>query len=232
MNIAICDDELPVAKATLQNVKNLVEKHNDRNIIFDYYVFTDPAELIKKHNEITFDVVFLDIDMPQVGGFDVAEKLYVRYRDVFIIYVTSYAEYALDSIKHRVYRFVVKSNLRELEYSIINLLDDLTLLNVTYQFNYKDDYYSIPTKSILYCESERNNVIIHTENGDFKQKISIKKMIKYLPKTFARCHSSYIINLIRITKIKSNSLVLTEDITIPIGRAYKQDFISRLGEVW
>lgn len=232
MNIAICDDELTVANVTLQNVKNLIEKHNDRNIIFDYYVFTDPVELIKKHNEITFDVVFLDIDMPQVGGFDVAEKLYLRYRDVFIIYVTSYEEYAIDSIKHRVYRFVVKSNLRELESSIIHLLDDLTLLNVNYVFSYKDEYYNIPTKSILYCESVRNNVVIHTENGDYKQKTSIKNMIKHLPKTFTRCHSSYIVNLIRITKVKSDSVILDDCITLPIGRTYRKDFISNLGNIW
>lgn len=86
MNIAVCDDEPTVANVTLQNVKNLIEKHNDRNILFNYYVFSDPAELIKKHSEITFDVVFLDIDMPKIGGFDVAEKLYLHYRDIFIIY--------------------------------------------------------------------------------------------------------------------------------------------------
>lgn len=232
MNIAVCDDKLPVAEATLQNVKNLIEKHNDRNIIFDYYVFTDPAELIKKHNEITFDVVFLDIDMPQVGGFDVAEKLYVRHRDIFIIYVTSYEKYAIDSIKHRVYRFVVKSNLRELESSIIHLLDDLTLLNTNYVFSYKDNYYNIPTKSILYCESIRNNVIIHTEYGDYKQVISIKKMIKQLPKTFARCYSSYIVNLTKIEQLNSDSVILPNNMRIPIGRAYRQDFFAKLGDVW
>ena len=232
MNIAVCDDELNVANVTLQNVKNLIDKHNERNIIFNYYVFSDPAELIKKHNEITFDVVFLDIDMPQVGGFDVAEKLYVRYRDVFIIYVTSYAEYAIDSIKHRVYRFVVKNNLKELEDSIIHLIDDLTLLNINYRFSYKENNYNIPTKSIFYCESVRNNVIIHTEGGDYKQKTSIRKMINCLPKTFARCHSSYIVNLIKIEQLKPDTIILTNDVHIPIGRAYRRAFISKLGEVW
>lgn len=232
MNIAICDDELTVANVTLQNVKNLIEKHNDRNLVFNYYVFNNPAELIIKHSEITFDVVFLDIDMPQIGGFDVAERLYLSYRDVFIIYVTSYEEYAIDSIKHRVYRFVVKSNLNELESSIIHLLDDLTLLNENYAFRYKDEYYNIPTKSILYCESVRNNVVIHTDNGDFKQKTSIKNMMKRLPKTFARCHTSYIVNLLRITKIKSDSLILNNNISLPIGRTYRKDFISNLGNIW
>lgn len=232
MNIAVCDDEPIVANVTLQNVKNLIEKHNDRNIMFDYYVFTDPAELIKKHDEITFDVVFLDIDMPQVGGFDVAEKLYVCHRDVFIIYVTSYEDYAVASIKHRVYRFVVKYNLNELEDSIIHLIDDIALLNVDYKFSYKDNYYNIPTKSIIYCESIRNNVIIHTECGDYKQVISIKKMIKQLPKTFARCYSSYIVNLTKIEQLNSDSVILPNNIRIPIGRAYRQDFFAKLGEVW
>ncbi|MCH5298104.1 MAG: response regulator transcription factor [Ruminococcus sp.] len=232
MNIAVCDDDLNIANLILENVKNLIDKHNDRNITFDYYVFNNPTELIQKHNEITFDVVFLDIDMPQVGGFDVAEKLYIHYRDVFIIYVTSYAKYAIDSIKHRVYRFILKSNLKELEDSIIHLLDDLTLLNVNYKFSYKDDYYNIPTKSILYCESIRNNVIIHTENGDYKQKTSIKKMIKHLPKTFARCHTSYIVNLLKIDRIKSDYVLLSNGDTIPIGRVYKRDLIEKYVEVW
>lgn len=232
MNIAVCDDEPTVANVTLQNVKSLIEKHNDRNIVFTYYTFSDPTELIKKHSEITFDVVFLDIDMPKVGGFDVAEKLYLYHRDIFIIYVTSYEEYAIASIKHRVYRFVAKDNLRELESSIIHLLDDLTLLNSNYTFRYKDVYYNIPTKSILYCESIRNNVIIHTENGDFKQKTSIKNMLKHLPRTFARCHTSYIVNLLMISQIQSDSVILNNHISIPIGRTYRKDFISNLGNIW
>lgn len=223
MKIAVCDDVLLHAQNTMKKVKELMIKHKILNLDLEFLLYTGANLMLAEHENSPFDVVFLDIDMPNINGFEVADKMFANNTDIFIIYTTSYDHYVRQSIKHRVYRFVSKGDESELEDSIAQLFSDLSTQNAYYSFKYKRHLYSVDTNSILYCEQSRNMMIIHTETDVYKQIISIKKILKLLPKNFVRCHASYIINAKKITETFPEKIILKNNIEIPMSRTYRLD---------
>lgn len=223
MKIAVCDDDLTHAQITMKNVKELMTNHNILNADLEFFQYTDANIMLSEHNKSNFDVVFLDIDMPDINGFDVADKMFAENTDIIIIYTTSYDKYARQSIQHRVYRFITKGDSEELEDSIIQLFKDLSSQHVYYSFSYKKQPYNIDANSILYCEQVRNTLIIYTETDEYKQIISIKKILDKLPKNFIRCHKSYIVNAKKITDTSEKKIVLKNSIQIPMSKTYIAD---------
>lgn len=104
MKIALCDDDKLLVDMLSIQVENLIDKNNLYNFSFEYHLFTDPLLLLSEHQKEPFDIAFLDIDMPQTDGLSLADKLFTTNNNVFIFYVTSYTQFIVPSIKHRVYR--------------------------------------------------------------------------------------------------------------------------------
>lgn len=232
MTIAFCDDDNFLLTYLSNTVKQLISKHNHYNFSFEYYCYNKALDFLRDYNSKLFDIVFLDIEMPQISGLEVGNKIYAINNDVFIFYVTSYESYLSESIKHRVYRFVSKNDIKELERGIISLFDDLLNLRSRYKFNFKNSTYNLPTNSIFYCESVRNKIFIHTDTKIFEQVISIKQLIVDLPRNFCRCHSSFVVNVSKIREIHEKSLILLNDVEIPFSRKYRVDLLNCIGDIF
>lgn len=232
MNIAFCDDDKFLLKQLFNVVKNLIDKYNQYNFSFKYYFYTDAIKFLQDYKSIIFDIAFLDIEMPEIDGLSIGDKIYECNNDVFIFYVTSYDAYLPESIKHRVYRFVRKGDKKELEDGIKRLFSDLVNLHSRYCFTFKNSSYNLPTNSIIFCESMRNKVIIHTKTKKYEQIISLKQMLNELPNNFCKCHSSFLVNVKKIREIHDNNLVLDDDIKIPLSRKYKFNVIEHIGSIF
>lgn len=232
MNIAICDDNDFLLMQLLNTIKQLIDKHNHYNFKFEYYCYNNALELLRDYSSKMFDVVFLDIEMPQINGLKVGDQIFAINNDVFIFYVTSYESYMSESIKHRVYRFINKNDEKELEKGILSLFDDLINLHSRYKFNFKNSSYNLPTNSIMYCESIRNKVFIHTESKTFEQVISIRQILVKLPRNFCRCHSSYVVNVKKIWEVHEKSLILLNNVEIPLSRKYRIDLLNCIGNIF
>lgn len=232
MNIAFCDDDKVLLKITFENVKKLIDKYNQYNFSFQYFMYNNAVDFLQDYKNKIFDVVFLDIEMPEISGLSIGDQIYSLNNDVFIFYVTSYDIYETESIKHRVYRFIKKDNTKALEDGIKHLFSDLVNLHSRYSFTFKNSTYNLSTNSIFYCESIRNKVIIHTDKKSYEQIISIKKILDELPRNFCRCHSSFIVNARKIEQLNDKSLILSNNVEIPLGRKYKMDVLWHMGSVY
>lgn len=154
MNIAFCDDD----KATLENLikltKDIIAKYDNYNFEFNFFAYTSPLELLEAHSNSPFDVVFLDIDMPEINGLNVGDKLYTKNESIIIFYVTSYTEFIGESIKHRVYRFIKKGDKKALTEGIQSMLEDFATLHQRYVYKYKGQYHSIVLNRIFIVKVE------------------------------------------------------------------------------
>ena len=225
MKIAFCDDDQRIVEVLAPQIENLIDKNNIYKFHFEYHCFTDASKLIEQHLTNPFDVVFLDIEMPNTNGFAVADKLHEINNNIFIFYVTSYRTYILPSIQHRVYRYILKDNMTTIESDIKSLMRDLSMLHSRFRFKFKKDYYSIPYNSILYFESNLSKVKIHTIGKIYQTTTSIKKLTLELPPIFCRCHSGFIVNLSHVESVGTASLVLDNNQEIPISRQHKQEVL-------
>ena len=108
LRIAICDDDQALLHSYKNRIKALFESKHVDAIIFDY---TKGSKLITECKEVPFDLIFLDIDMPEMSGFDVAEKINDINADTVIIFVTNEEQLVYRSLRYSPFRFIRKAYL-------------------------------------------------------------------------------------------------------------------------
>ena len=193
-------------------------------------------EAIAYLHENTVDVIFLDINMPNLSGFDFLKTL--SYKPQIII-TTAYAEYALKGYEFSVIDYLLKPFTQERFLQAINKIRISETKKKEQNESNSDSVKSIFLKSdkvnhkvyfsdILYVEGSGNFVKIITKVKKILVSETMNSFEQKLPKKdFLRIHRSYIIALEKIDKIDGNRIYI-QDNKIPIGQTYKKDLETRI----
>lgn len=213
--------------------------------------FTNPVEAQKFLRQNAIDCVFLDIEMPQMDGFQFLDEL--PDRDFAVIITTAYDQYALHAIKERALDYLLKpidsddlaeavkrvashkKNTRisdKLEEVLLNLSNKKGGKNNRIGFSFDGKILFLTSEEIICCESDGNYTNIYLENGE-KVLVSqtLKKVEEKLPETdFFRIHNSYNINLNQVREyVKSDGyVVLMNGKKIPVSRNKKGFFLDKI----
>lgn len=194
----------------------------------DAYEFFDDREKV-----VSYDVVFMDIEMPLMDGMHAAEKLRTYDEDIPIIFITKTPKYALQGysvgaldyflkpIRYYDMKLRLDAIRRRKETGIPKIVIPLPRMKK-----------QLPVNSIYFIETMGHEVTWHTEEGDFSisRGASLKSMESTLPKaSFARCNSSYLVNLYWCTELKGD-VVKVKDAYIKISRGLKKEFVTKLSE--
>lgn len=180
------------------------------------------------------DLLFLDINMPDLSGMELAKSL---EHPPGIIFTTAYSEYALDGFKVDAIDYLLKPIDYAAFLKAANKAHHLMMrtgpvteeLSLKEQFLFiKSDYkiIKIDLADINYVESQREYVRIHLVNQKpIMTLFSMKKLEEFLPsETFMRVHRSFIVNLKRISTIERNRIIFNEKDYIPVSEQYREAF--------
>lgn len=184
------------------------------------------------NNEV--DLMFVDINMPDLNGMDFVKSLTQKPQ---IIFTTAYSEYAIEGFQVDALDYILKP----ISYS--SFLKSANKANTWFELNHKQPE-SIQTtqdslfvkseykmvriflSEIKYIESSNEYIQIHLVNDEpVTTLIRLKVMEEQLPKDkFMRVHRSFIVNLDRIKVIERNRIVFDHNVYIPVGEQYKESF--------
>ena len=182
------------------------------------------------------DLMFLDINMPELSGLDFLKSL-KEYP--LVIFTTAYPQYALESYELDAIDYLVKPIRIERFLKAVNKADHhLKLLQQEAGLNevekiesdfvfIKADrrYFKIYFREILYIEGLKDYVVIHTGESKIITSMNVKTIAAQLPPAvFARVSKSYIVNVTRITSF-DNELVYIQNHEIPLGHSFKDEFM-------
>jgi two-component system LytT family response regulator len=230
----IIDDEL----IGVNTLKILIEKHVPYTIRV-VATSTEPESGIKLIEDYRPDVVFLDISMPKMNGFELLEKL--QYRDFKLIFTTAHEEYAIKAIKNKAYDYLLKPiDIDELKQCINNVVKETEkkepLKASTYrtiELSVKDGIIFIKPDDIIRLEASGSYTQFYLSNGI--KHIASKNLKDYEalldPLSFYRCHLSHVINLRHVIKLVSTDGLfakMSDDSLVEIAKKNKQIFIERL----
>ncbi len=232
IRIAICDDE----NMYLDLISDiLTSTSRGKGIEATVTAYGSGEQLIRDHNEQPYDVLFLDIDMPDINGFDVARSIRVDSMRTFIIFITAKTNLVYKSFDYQPFGFICKDS-RTLESDIKKTFDSL------YRFYKQDkaievyDGYireAIQMKDIIYIKSEGHylNYIIKNSKRDepIKERAILALKEKELSQyDFAKPHTRYLVNMayIRDVSIYNNTVSMNNGDKLPISRSCKDAFIS------
>jgi len=196
----IVDDE----KLALSRLKRLLNENGIEDII----ELNDSIEALKEITKTKFDVVFLDISMPNLSGFELADSILNLEPKTFIVFQTAYEEFALEAFKKGGIGYLVKP-VESLD--IKNILEKIKLFRSQNIDESKkilgkrgEKLYLIDINDIYYIKADLDEVIIKIKEADayVRRKIGdLEELLKN--KNFFRVHRSYIVNVDKIKSMKS-----------------------------
>lgn len=229
----IVDDE-PLALSVLERYINqtpflqLVEK------------FTNPVKAFKYLNDNEIDLLFVDIQMPDLSGFELVNNL--KRKPVFI-FTTAYSEFALEGFKADALDYLLKPiDIPEFTKAVNKAKEWLeirneknSLVETTKDFLFIKSEYKIIRinfSEITYIQGMSEYVKIHLSGRKpIMSLISLKSLEAQLPASmFMRVHKSYIVNLQKVNMIERNEIVYDDGTIIPVSQQYKvqfQEFVDK-----
>jgi len=194
-------------------------------------IFTDPFEAKKMLDEYPVDLVFLDIQMPDINGIEFSREL--DKKSSAVIFTTAYSEYAVEGFNVDAIDYLLKpieyDRFLKAVYKAKEYIDYLS--NQELQEGYifvKSDYQmvKINVKDILYIEGLDDYIKIYLPQKSILTLMTLKTIIQKLsPKEFLRVHRSYIVPVSKIEHI-SKSKIKIADKEIPIGISYSEGFFA------
>lgn len=231
MKTAILIDDEFLAR---ENIKNHLRDYDDIKIIGECSNGFDGYKAI---NELKPDLVFLDIQMPKINGFEMLELIDEKPT---IIFTTAFDEYALKAFESGAVDYLLKpfpkerfhqamdKFLAQTEKPTLTPIEDFTSDMPERQNRIvvkdRNEIRIIPVEKITYLEADDDYVTIHTADKRHLKNTTMKYLEETLnPKMFVRVHRSFIINTNALTKIepfKKNShiAILKDGTRIPISR--------------
>jgi two-component system LytT family response regulator len=195
------------------------------------------------------DVIFLDIEMPRMNGFDMLEQFDKLFFDV--VFCTAYDQFAIKAFKYSALNYLLKPiDPEDLKNTVARIEEkksvpskeqfQLLLQNINQPvkstpqriaLTTNDGMIFVPTTDILYCEAESNYTKVVLANG---KKVVVSKVLKDIDEAlsgpdFCRVHSSFLINVNRIKKYVRGDggyLIMDDDMNISISRNRRQEFME------
>ena len=237
MKSIIIDDE-PLARSI---IKEYIQYHPDLELIAEC---NDGFEGVKAIQQLQPDLIFLDIQMPKINGFEMLEE--IKPISFSVIFTTSYDRYAIRAIQFSALDYLLKPIDTKGLVAAVQRVEQRRMSPSEEQFQMLMDQLShkerrflkiaipttegfelIPADQVVHCKADDNFTIVHLKNKSTKIACrSLKEMEEQLQDftNFIRVHHSYLVNMNEVTKYirgEGGYLVMTDGSTINVSRARK-----------
>lgn len=230
LNITILEDQ----KEQMTHLQRLLERYKDEHPAFSYTLssYSSPLLFLEEYHCDT-DVLFLDIQMPDILGIDVAKHVREKDEKVMIIFITMLTQYAIEGYSVGAFDYVLKpvryeefrSKMDRVCRMIAHQSSDVTL-----ELRTREGSRRIGVDRIIYLEVVNHDIIVHTDTEDYRQWGTLKTYEEQLQGAhFARCNVSYLVNLKYVQGI-SGDTVLAAGHSLPISKAKRRDFLTALAK--
>jgi len=224
IKIGIIDDEL-LARKVLEDYCSKIDN-------FELVLSTgNPLEFINFIQQNEVDLIFLDIEMPELNGMEILRSM---VRPPKVILTTAYSEYALESYDYGVVDYLLKPVKVERFLKAINKVSASKITpsqkhsaNEELQIKHDGMPVNIAFNSILYVQSFGNYLKIFTDARMYLISETLINITTLLSDNFQRTHKSYIANLNRVKKA-SRTHLLIEDKKVPVSATYKISVLEKL----
>lgn len=245
MKCIIIEDQIPAQRILVKYIADI----GYLNLVGTYTNALEAMEVLQSEK---IDVMFLDIHLPKLSGMDFLKML---PNPPQAILTTAFQDYALEGYELDVVDYLLKpfsfqrfvKAVAKVENQIAPAVSDVLIesdsftnqkkatLDSVVRNDVEDvyikigyDHIRIRIEDIVFIMVDLDYTEIHLTDKKHLSSESLRYWEGFLPPSrFMRIHKSYIINTIKIEKISGNQVFLENDVTVPIGRAYKNDFSER-----
>ncbi len=229
IRVGVAEDD-PAACQTILDYLNRYQREEGERFIVS--AFDDGSELVSSYMPI-YDILLLDIEMPGMSGLDAARAIRQQDSDVVIVFITAAPQYAISGYEVQALSYLLKpvpwfAFSQELKRSIATVRSHESGSMLV---EAGADRIRLELADILYCESIRHTIIIHTAS----RRISISGTLTQLEERlssqhFFRSNSCYLVNLRHVSAVEGQDCVMTNGERLRVSRPRKKAFLTTLTE--
>ena len=204
LTCVIVEDEFPAR----EELKYFLTKHKEISLEKE---FENPIDSLKYLQENKVDIVFLDINMPELDGMSLGKILTKLNTNIKIIFITAYRDYAAEAFEIKAFDYLLKPYS---EKRITEVLNNLTMIKDNFPTKEVEKINKVTVfldekmvvlslDEIYYIEVSEKESLVYTQNEIYTSKLKISKWEEILPKNkFYRTHRAYIVNLDKIKEVE------------------------------
>lgn len=223
INIVLVDDEQIQLDFMYTLIKQMAEKQNTLVQIDQYK--NGESFLFALDDHPNWDLAFLDIEMEELSGMDVAHVIRKKAPHMSVAFATAYAEYAVDGYKVQALDYLLKpikeADIERVLNRYLNLKPQQEKVLILETDN---ELQRISMNDIIFIEARGREVMITLENDILKIKKSLIEMTGLLDENqFIKTHRSYLVNLQHVTQLLKTDVELDNGELIPISRRLAKD---------
>lgn len=233
MRIAIVDDNKDMLALLTECVYNTIEV--DICICDSFQKIFGLLDKIE--NGKKYDIYFLDIEMPEMNGLELAKKIRTIQKNAYIVFITAYEKYVIQSydVKIQTYQYILKEKVRK-------MLPEVLCMIETELEKEKDEYYiiqntlhyeKIKITDIIYMYKENKNSLFVTSSGICKERKALRKVVKELNKAeFIFVDPGRVVNIRYIQRISGDKIFLVNNMELYASRVNMKKVKKAISEYW
>ena len=222
MRVAICDDD----KEGCARLRSLIKQQEPD---CEVACFDTGKRLLEARQH--FDILLLDIQMEDMSGIEVARVLRINRERTIVIFVTALKEYAAEAFEVEAFNYLLKPLEPE---RFCRVFEDACREVKRLEsagggqlfFQTKTRSFVVQKDEILYVESLRRKVEIHTQRENIIVYATMKGLAERLGEEFFRCHRGYLVNLAYVAEYGTGTIQLQNGETVYLAREKYTEFVK------
>lgn len=221
IRIAIVDDEKVFIQMYEKEISNLFSEFE---VECEINAYSDSVTFQKESEKTEYDLVFLDIDMPDISGMQLASELCKNNHHTTIIFVSSHSNFVFEAFRYSAYRFIRKDNLNpDTKEAVYSFCDSLKKSTNYITLNLEDQKrVTVDLSSIKYFFSIRHDIYFLNKQGDTLRLAMRTYTLDDLEnrlkeKGFIRIHRTYLLNCLYVYQIRSEKVLLKDKSELPLS---------------
>ncbi len=222
LQIAVCDDEKNMGEYLKQLIEERLKNEKDYKVV----VFSSGAELLKEAKD--FNIFFLDIDLKDMSGIDMARGLR-KETEAVIVFVTALKEYIFDAFDVQAFQYLLKPIDEERFFQVLDKAIGECRMKKQSQplvIRVNGIYQNVPRESILYVENEARKVVLHLKDRQISYYAKMGELEGILGEQFFRCHRGYLVNFNAVKGYDTGNIQLKNGEVILMAKQKYNAFVA------
>lgn len=226
MNIAIVEDEAAHGSLLKQYISKWAKAENKSVHVF---IYENAQSFLFNLEDMDFDAVFADIQMPGMSGMEMIWKLRESDGEIPVVITSGLTEYLEEGYEVKALHYLIKPISEEKVFECMGRVCSHRINREMFVMRTQDGVVRADLKEINYCEADGHYTkLLMTDKSITRVIKSISEMERELPcETFARCHRSYLCNLENVKQITQDRVIFDNGESVPVSRRMYRDFNRR-----
>ena len=222
LQIAVCDGDEIMGEKLKQLIESRLQKEGDYRVL----AFSTGRRLLE--SGIHFDIYFLDIDLKDINGIDMARRLR-QGSEAVIVFVTALKEYIFDAFDVQAFQYLLKPIDEQKFFQVLDkAVAECRSMKQSEPLviRVKGVYQNVPKENILYAENDARKIILHLKGEQIAYYSKMSELEGLLGRQFFRCHRGYLVNLGAVKSYDTGSIQIKNGETILMAKQKYGDFVT------